>query len=425
MCCTLPPLHTSTTCLPTFIVAGTQKSGTTAAAALLSTSPSISFSKKKEPHFFDVVSKYRQGLTKYLTYFHPWNTSRPHPPVYGESTPFYVASRHACARIAATLPNVRIILLLREPVARAYSEYQMKRRRVEAQNTFIALAEQHASALYACLAANPWKWTTLKACLPPEVAAHVHVAKFMVALRNLAKKATGGGWPAMLKVCFPVAARSRKRRLLSRHRLRNRHSLRLFAADACLGKYARETLAPLGEAFGQELRAFERCGGALVVHPTATLAMLDAAVDTCLNVTKGISRHYFYRSLYAAQLYRCFQHIPRDRVLVLGANELEHRPQHTLQRMLAFVGVASPSFDAAPTVGIDGTTITEAVKRSFPTFEAATGWQLRSIYAPLPDGLRDELRAFFAPYNRLLSQLLGSDALERAWSVAPYMNSTL
>jgi hypothetical protein len=130
--------------------------------------------------------------------------------------------------------------------------------------------------------------------------------------------------------------------------------------------------------------------------------------------------------MYAAQLHRCFQHVPRDRVLVVGAHELEQHPDDTLRRMLAFIGVADGSSAGAEAVGIDGTTITAAVKRSFPTFEAATGWQLRSVYDPLPPGLHDELRAFFAPYNRLLSQLLGSDALERAWSstALPYMNSS-
>jgi hypothetical protein len=47
---------------------------------------------------------------------------------YIEATPFYIASRHACRRISETVPEVKIIVLLREPVARAYSEYQMKKR---------------------------------------------------------------------------------------------------------------------------------------------------------------------------------------------------------------------------------------------------------------------------------------------------------
>lgn len=49
-------------------------------------------------------------------------------PLNAESTPFYIASDTACERIARTISNVRLILLLREPVARAYSEYNMKKR---------------------------------------------------------------------------------------------------------------------------------------------------------------------------------------------------------------------------------------------------------------------------------------------------------
>ena len=71
------------------------------------------------------------------------------PPLYGESSPFYVASPLACRcarlhtlaplpprrvancnasvprRIANTLPGARLVVLLREPVARAYSEWQV------------------------------------------------------------------------------------------------------------------------------------------------------------------------------------------------------------------------------------------------------------------------------------------------------------
>jgi hypothetical protein len=45
-----------------------------------------------------------------------------------EATPFYLASRHSCRRISETVPDVKLIVMLREPVARAYSEYHMKKR---------------------------------------------------------------------------------------------------------------------------------------------------------------------------------------------------------------------------------------------------------------------------------------------------------
>ena len=120
----------SVRCLPSFIVAGVQKAGTTALSAMLCTHPSISFSKKKEVHFFDILKRYNLGISEYLRNFHEWDASRSGTslPIYGESTPYYLASRDACRRISETIPEVKLVVLLREPVSRAYSEYQMKKR---------------------------------------------------------------------------------------------------------------------------------------------------------------------------------------------------------------------------------------------------------------------------------------------------------
>jgi hypothetical protein len=139
-------------------------------AALLTQHPRINFSIKKELHFFDNPKKFNQGIKSYLKGFSPIfvqkdgsshskektfskdyllpnglsgllkrgagggggapvNTSAPGlPPLNVESTPYYIASDSACAQIAKSIPNVRLILLLREPVSRAYSEYNMKKR---------------------------------------------------------------------------------------------------------------------------------------------------------------------------------------------------------------------------------------------------------------------------------------------------------
>ena len=117
-------------CLPSFIVAGTQKSGTTVLAAYLSAHPSLVLSRRKEVHFFDRTRAYIKGLDSYLSAFPYVNYSAEHdstPPLFGEATPFYLASSSACRRIARDLPNVKMIILLREPIARAHSEYQMKK----------------------------------------------------------------------------------------------------------------------------------------------------------------------------------------------------------------------------------------------------------------------------------------------------------
>ena len=129
-CCNIPTSN-KVKCLPSFIIAGVQKGGTTALSALLCTVDIVSFSKKKEAHFFDNLKHYNDGITGYFNQFHEWDyaaTNGLNPPAFGESTPFYIASRDACRRIAETIPDVKLIVLLREPVLRAHSEYEMKKR---------------------------------------------------------------------------------------------------------------------------------------------------------------------------------------------------------------------------------------------------------------------------------------------------------
>lgn len=51
----------------------------------------------------------------------------------------------------AQLPDVRLIVLVREPVRRAYSEHQMKIRRVEEQNEALRLLQKEATKIYSCV----------------------------------------------------------------------------------------------------------------------------------------------------------------------------------------------------------------------------------------------------------------------------------
>jgi hypothetical protein len=143
-------------CFPNVIIAGAQKSGTTALAGIrniadgliylimpaaqLSLHPWISFSRRKELHFFSRSKYFDGGAPKYLDKFEYWNTALTNPehasmvaygldmPLFVEATPFYIASRDACKRMATTVPDVKLIVIMREPAARAYSEYQMKKR---------------------------------------------------------------------------------------------------------------------------------------------------------------------------------------------------------------------------------------------------------------------------------------------------------
>ncbi len=78
---------------------------------------------KKEIHFFDW--KYELGMEWYRSQFLPLPEGR----IVGEATPRYLAHPRVPERMARELPNVKLIVLLRNPVDRAYSHYHLLRRR--------------------------------------------------------------------------------------------------------------------------------------------------------------------------------------------------------------------------------------------------------------------------------------------------------
>lgn len=101
---------------PDFLIIGCQKSGTTALKYYLAQHPDI-WCPKDELHFFD--QRYKKGMNWYLSQF-----DRPEK-VVGEKTPAYVFFKHIPKQIYQMKPDIKLIVLLREPVSRAYSEYMM------------------------------------------------------------------------------------------------------------------------------------------------------------------------------------------------------------------------------------------------------------------------------------------------------------
>lgn len=136
----------STRRLPDYIIAGAQKAGTTSLWAYLSEHPSVEPSMIKEVHYFD--SNYHRGLAWYRSHFpisgfdHLHTSAGPRT-LTGESSAYYIFHPLAPQRIAQTIPDVKIVLLLRNPIDRAFSHYQLKlRRRQETLSFDNALAAE-------------------------------------------------------------------------------------------------------------------------------------------------------------------------------------------------------------------------------------------------------------------------------------------
>ncbi len=113
--------------LPDFLVIGTQRGGTTSLYHYLEELPSIAPATTKEIHFFD--RRFDKGLAWYRGHF-PTGLERLYEQrvnkqafVTGEASPSYLFHPHVPRRIAKALPHVKLIVLLRNPVDRAYSQY--------------------------------------------------------------------------------------------------------------------------------------------------------------------------------------------------------------------------------------------------------------------------------------------------------------
>jgi hypothetical protein len=133
---------------PDLFVAGAPRAGTSSLWGYLAQHPQIFMSRVKEPHFF---SDFKPGFipivsdeAAYLRLFARAGAGQ----LLGEATPSYLADAPAPLRIARASPEARVLVVLREPVARAYSDYWHKVRYGKETRPFL-------DALRAKLAAAP------------------------------------------------------------------------------------------------------------------------------------------------------------------------------------------------------------------------------------------------------------------------------
>jgi len=114
-------METLTLPLPTFLIIGAQKSATRWLRLNLGLHPDV-FSARGDIEFFNNGTVYRdQGQAWYREQFEGWNGEA----IVGEATPGYMFWRHRPAvvaeRIEETVPDVRLLATLRNPIDRAQS----------------------------------------------------------------------------------------------------------------------------------------------------------------------------------------------------------------------------------------------------------------------------------------------------------------
>jgi hypothetical protein len=107
--------------LPSFLGIGAPRAGTTWLNALLATHPDVYVpTVRKEIRFFD--RHYELGLGWYEKFFCPPEEAERYRAI-GEISPQYLECEECPERIFASLPKCGLIVILRHPVNRAYSQY--------------------------------------------------------------------------------------------------------------------------------------------------------------------------------------------------------------------------------------------------------------------------------------------------------------
>jgi hypothetical protein len=130
--------------LPDFVIIGTQRGGTTSLYRYLTDHPDVGAALRKEIHFFD--RHYHQGMNWYLAHF----PTRGENPAVGEASPNYLLHPDVPERARRDVPHAKFIALLRNPVDRAYSQYQMNVRRGIESLTFEDAIDKERERLNRC-----------------------------------------------------------------------------------------------------------------------------------------------------------------------------------------------------------------------------------------------------------------------------------
>jgi hypothetical protein len=112
---------------PRMLIIGAQKCGTSALFAYLAQHPRFEPAPFKELSFFGSDLRFAYGMGWYIR---QWDRRAPTDSIRFEASPQYFVSERAPARIHQCLPNVKLIAVLRDPVERAYSAWQMYRSQV-------------------------------------------------------------------------------------------------------------------------------------------------------------------------------------------------------------------------------------------------------------------------------------------------------
>ena len=156
-------------CSPDFVVIGAEKCGTTSLFQYLSQHPEILSPIEKEIDFFD--EEYKHGLNWYLAHFPALPVHAPTQPgalalhqVIGETSANCLYHNLAPARIFECFPKIQLVVLLRHPVDRTISRYNMMVRNGSETRTFEASIDHELRQIEKASTPDGIAWAVLNRC---------------------------------------------------------------------------------------------------------------------------------------------------------------------------------------------------------------------------------------------------------------------
>ena len=105
--------------LPTFLIVGAAKSGTSSLWHYLKAHPEVFVPEPKEVNFFNDDGVFVKGVDWYASLFAAGAGKK----AIGEASPAYLYADESPARMAEIVPQVRLVAILRNPIDRAHSHY--------------------------------------------------------------------------------------------------------------------------------------------------------------------------------------------------------------------------------------------------------------------------------------------------------------
>jgi len=140
--------------LKNFLIIGAQRCGTRSLYQYIIAHPGVGRARKRELFFFNTLWKW--GMEWYKKQFISKLGQ-----IVGESTPQYLFDKIVPARVKSVKPQVKLLVLLRNPAMRAYSQYHHNRKpsRKTEPLTFRRALDAEESRLARATPRERWEWS--------------------------------------------------------------------------------------------------------------------------------------------------------------------------------------------------------------------------------------------------------------------------